>query len=165
MAEKKSGGVAALVRQVALPVAEAQGVNVWDVRYEKEGGAWYLRIFIDKPGGVNINDCENVSRAVDSELDALDPIDGSYCLEVSSPGIERDLVRDEHFAAFIGHDISLRLIRPQDGVRDFTGELTGYENGAITIRKKDGETVSFVKKDTAFVRLYEDFKSGGEQKA
>jgi ribosome maturation factor RimP len=93
LAGSKKGGVAETVRKLVLPYAETLGLSVWDVRYVREGGAWYLRIFIDKEGGVGIEDCEKLSRAIDKPLDELDPIKESYCLEVSSPGINRELTR------------------------------------------------------------------------
>ena len=102
MAKEKKKSTAAAVDELVRPEVEARGLKLWDVRFEKEGSLWYLRIFIDKDGGVNINDCENVSRRVSDLLDEADPIEQSYILEVSSPGIERDLVKKEHFDAFAG---------------------------------------------------------------
>jgi ribosome maturation factor RimP len=153
----KEGGVAGAVWKLALPFAQHLGLSIWDVRYEKEGGAWYLRIFIDKPGGVGIDDCEAMSRAVNKPLDELDPIRGSYCLEVSSPGMNRELRRSEHFAAFLGSCVQVRLIRPlPDGTRDLTGVLAGYEGGELTLRNDSGETASLTLRDTAWVRLLEE---------
>ncbi len=93
-----------VVEELAVPIAADLGLRIWDVRYLKEGSQWFLRVFIDKDGGVDINDCENMSRALDAPLDELDPIAGEYILEVSSPGIERELIRPEHFMQFIGAD-------------------------------------------------------------
>ncbi|MVB12122.1 Ribosome maturation factor RimP [Caprobacter fermentans] len=153
----KEGGVSAAVRKLALPYAQQLGLSVWDVRYEKEGGAWYLRIFIDKPGGVGIDDCEAMSRAVNGPLDELDPIRESYCLEVSSPGMNRELRRDEHFAAYLGSRVAVRLIRPlQDGTRNLTGLLAGYEGGELKITADSGETVGLPLRDAAWVRLLEE---------
>ena len=124
----------ALVEELAAPIAESLGLRIWDVRYLKEGSQWFLRIYIDKDGGVNINDCEAMSRAIDKPLDELDPIEGEYILEVSSPGIERELIRDRHFEAFIGADVMVRMIRPIEGVgKEFKGVLTAYDNGEVTI--------------------------------
>lgn len=143
---------------MALPFAQQLGLSIWDVRYEKEGGAWYLRIFIDKPGGVGIDDCEAMSRAVNGPLDELDPIRESYCLEVSSPGLNRELRRSEHFTAFLGSRVAVRLIRPRpDGTRDLTGVLAGYDgSGGLTLRAGSGETVCLSLRDTAWVRLLEE---------
>lgn len=165
MAEKKKGPVTEQVRRLVEPVAADFGLQIWDIRYEKEGASWYLRIFIDKPGGVNIEDCENMSRGVDKLIDEADPIEGSYFLEVSSPGIERDLVRPEHFQAFIGSLINVRLIRPRANQRDFVGKLQGFCDGTLTIEASSGETLTFEKKETAYIRLYEDYEAKGDKKA
>ena len=112
MAKKKQGkNTVEIVRDIAKPIADSLGLDLWDVRFIKEGTQWYLRIFIDKEEGISIEDCEAMSRAIDKPLDDVDPINQSYCLEVCSPGIERELVRDEHFERFIGADIKIRLIR------------------------------------------------------
>jgi ribosome maturation factor RimP len=160
LAEKgKGGGVSGAVRRLALPFAQRLGLSIWDVRYEKEGGAWYLRIFIDKPGGVGIDDCEAMSRAVSGPLDELDPIRESYCLEVSSPGLNRELRRSEHFTAFLGSRVSARLIRPlPDGTREMTGVLAGYGGGELTLRADSGETDRLSLRDTAWVRLLDELE-------
>ena len=162
MAKEKKIPTTALVEALAKPVAEEYGVQIWDVRFEKEGSLWYLRIFIDKDGGVDINDCENVSRKLSDILDEKDPIEQSYILEVSSPGVERDLVRKEHFDAFIGSMINVRFIRPVEGVRDFSGELVSAdENGNVTILIDVDVEMTFHMSETAFVRLRDDFDMGG----
>ena len=107
----KGGNTVAAVWEIAAPVAEQLGLSIWDIRFQKEGVSWYLRIYIDKEGGVGITDCENFSRAVDGPLDDADPIEQSYYLEVSSPGVERQLTRDEHFKKYIGSPVMVRLIR------------------------------------------------------
>ena len=159
LAGGKKGGVAETVRGFVLPYAEKLGLSVWDVRYVREGGAWYLRIFIDKPGGVGIADCEALSRAVSDPLDELDPIPGSYCLEVSSPGVNRELTRPEHFEAYLGAGISVRLIRPlPDGRRLLTGTLGAFSGGEFTLVPEAGEPIAILRKETASVRLRdEDF--------
>ena len=148
----------AIVEELAAPIAEKLGLKIWDVRYLKEGSGWFLRIFIDKDGGVDINDCEAMSRAIDQPLDELDPIDGEYILEVSSPGIERELIKDQHFEAFIGADIMVRMIRPIDGIgKEFKGVLTSYDNGEVTVTDHSGEhQVTINKKDAAYIKL-DDF--------
>lgn len=161
MASEKKRGTVQIVTEIAQPVAEELGVELWDVRYEKEGSSWYLRIFIDKEGGVNIDDCEAFSRTVDKLIDERDPIAGSYYLEVSSPGIERELIKPRHFERYLGHPVAVRLIRPVDGVRDFVGTLCGYEDGQVTIELEQDIQMSFEKKEAAFVRLYEDYEAGG----
>ena len=110
MAKKKGGNTVQSVWTLAEPIVNSFGLKLWDVRYVKEGASWYLRIYIDRDEGVTIEDCENVSRAIDTPLDELDPIDGEYCLEVCSPGIERELIRDEHFLEYIGADIMVKMI-------------------------------------------------------
>ena len=102
---------------------EAQGVSLWDVRLVKEGASYYLRIFIDKPNGISIDDCTEVSHAVEPVIDAADPIDNSYYLEVCSPGIERELTRPQHFASSLGKKIRIRLYKAADGAKEFTGVL------------------------------------------
>ena len=140
------------VAALAQPVVEAQGCTLWDVEYVKEAGEWFLRLYIDKAGGVDISDCEAVSRPVSDLLDEADPIPGSYTFEVSSAGLERALKKPEHFAACMGQAVDVKLYRPVDGSKSFTGTLEGFEDGAVTV---DGRT--FEKKDVAQVRLHADF--------
>ncbi len=155
MSAKKN--TVSVIWDIAAPIAENLGLILWDVRFQKEGANWYLRIFIDKNGGVCMDDCVNMSHALDEPLDTLDPIEQSYSLQVSSPGIERDLIRDEHFIRYIGSDIKLRLPRAVDGRREFSGVLENYADGKITL-KYDGEnTLTVDKKETSWVRL-DDFK-------
>ena len=162
MAKEKKVPTTVLVEALAKPVTEEYGVRIWDVRFEKEGSLWYLRIFIDKDVGVDINDCENVSRKMSDILDEKDPIEQSYILEVFSPGVERDLVKKEHFDAFIGSMINMRFIRPVEGVRDFSGELVSAdENGNVTILIDEDVEMTFHMSETAFVRLQDDFDMGG----
>lgn len=148
----------AIVEEIAAPIADKLKLRLWDIRYLKEGSQWFLRIFIDKDGGVDINDCENMSRAIDKPLDDADPIDGEYILEVSSPGIERELIKDRHFDEFIGADIMVRMIRPIEGIgKDFKGVLTAYDGGEVTITDHSGENqVTINKKDAAYIKL-DDF--------
>ena len=102
---------------------EAQGVSLWDVRFVKEGAAYYLRVFIDKPEGISIDDCTNVSHAIDPLLDEADPIDGSYYLEVCSPGIDRELTKPAHYRAACGKTVSIRLFQAVDGQKEWRGIL------------------------------------------
>lgn len=158
MAKSKGGVTVSKVRELCEPIVKDFGLSLWDVRYEKEGADWYLRIFIDKVDGVDITDCEKVSRAINTPLDELDPIENAYCLEVCSPGIERELVRDEHFMQFIGADIMVRMRRPIEGIgKDFCGVLKGYDDGMVTIADHSGENeVTINKKDAAWIKL-DDF--------
>ncbi|WP_312644805.1 ribosome maturation factor RimP [Hydrogenoanaerobacterium sp.] len=157
----KGKNTVTLVSEVVQPVADEMGLILWDVRFEKEGASWYLRLFIDKEGGVNIEDCENFSRAVDKLLDEADPIDQSYYLEVGSPGIERELVKDWHFKQYIGKAVNVRFIRPVEGQKDFVGQLTAYENNEITILLDEDLEMQIPLAETAYVRLYDDFDMGG----
>jgi len=141
------------VQAIALPVIEAAGCKLWDVEYIREGGAWYLRIYIDKDGGVNITDCEAISRAMDPILDENDPVPDSYVFEVCSAGIERELKRPSDFEQFMGHDVEVRLYQPMEGKKSFVGKLTGYESGRVSINVSDKE-YTFEKAATAQVRLY-----------
>ena len=150
------GNTVARVYEIALPCAKELGLDIWDIRFLKEGTDWYLRIFIDKEGGVSIDDCVNLTHAITKPLDEADPISQSYTLEVSSPGVERELVTDEHFAKYIGAPIMMRLIRPIDKVRDFNATLKSYENGKITVELEDGRKLTVDKKETSFVKL-DDF--------
>ena len=144
---KVTDTVAALARSVV----EAKGCTLWDVEYVKEAGEWFLRLYIDKEGGVSIDDCEAVSRPVSDLLDEADPIPGSYTFEVSSAGLERALKRAEHFAACMGRTVDVKFYRPVDGRKELTGTLEGFEDGNVTV---SGRTLE--KKDVAQVRLHAD---------
>lgn len=148
--------VTELVAGLAAPIAEENGCSLWDVEYVREAGQWFLRVYIDKEGGVSIDDCEAVSRPLSDALDEADPIEGSYVLEVSSAGADRPLKKPEHFAAFMGAEVEVRLYRAVDGRKDHVGTLSGYENGDVTIETADGPR-TFVKKDVAQTRLYVRF--------
>ena len=142
-----------LTAKLAEPIAQEQGCTLWDVEYVKEAGTWFLRVYIDKEGGVSINDCEAVSRPLSDKLDEVDPIEGSYVLEVGSAGADRVLKKPEHFAAYIGSEVEVRFYRPQDGKKELVGVLAGYENGNVTL---EGD-LHFEKKDIAQVRLHVTF--------
>lgn len=145
--------VSELTADLAAPIVAAQGCTLWDVEYVKEAGTWFLRVYIDKEGGVSINDCEAVSRPLSDKLDEADPIEGSYVLEVSSAGADRVLKKPEHFAAFLGSEVEVRLYRAREGKKEFVGVLAGYENGDVALQ--DG--LAFEKKDIAQVRLHVTF--------
>ena len=145
------------VWEIAEPIAEELGLILWDVCFEKEGANYYLRIFIDKEDGVGIEDCVNMSHAMDVPLDEADLIDRQYNLQVSSPGIERKLTRDFHFDYFMGEKVILKLIRPFEGQREFKGVLIDYsEDGAVTIEFDEENTMTAEKKEIAWVKL-DDF--------
>lgn len=144
------------VEEIIRPYADELGLEIWDVRFAKEGADWYLRIFIDKEGGVSIDDCVDLTHAVTKPLDEADPISQSYMLEISSPGVERELTRDEHFKKHVGSAVMVRAIRPVDGVRDFNGIMTAYEDKKITVKLEDETEITLDKKDTSYVKL-DDF--------
>lgn len=138
------------------PIAEEQGVEIYDVEYVKEGADWYLRAYIDKPDGVSIDDCENVSRVLSDALDREDFIPDAYILEVSSPGLGRTLKKDRHLQKSIGEEVEIKLFKPQDKCREFSGELVSFDENQITIL--DGEiTRSFERDAIALIRLALDF--------
>ncbi len=146
-----------LTAQLAQPLAEQAGCTLWDVEYVKEAGSWFLRIYIDKEGGVSIEDCEAVSRPLSDKLDELDPIEGSYTLEVSSAGADRALKKPEQFRQFIGTEVEVKLYRPRDGRKEHVGILTEYgEDGSVTLDVA-GTPTTFEKKELAQVRLYVSF--------
>ncbi len=144
------------VWQFAEPIVQEKGCSLWDVEYVREGGEWYLRLYIDKDGGVDINDCEAISRAVDPILDEKDPIPESYHFEVCSAGLERPLKRPGDFEKFMGEPVLVKLYRPRDGVKELMGRLTGYENGRVTI-EQSGVPITLEKQEVALVRLYVEF--------
>ena len=144
------------VAALALPFVEAAGCSLWDVEYVKEAGEWFLRVYIDKEGGVSIEDCEAVSRPLSDKLDEADPIQGSYTFEVSSAGADRVLKKPEHFAQFINSEVEVKLYRPREGRKEFVGVLKGYEDGGVTL-ESGGGTMSFDKQELALVRLYPRF--------
>lgn len=144
------------VAQLAAPFVEAAGCSLWDVEYVKEAGEWFLRVYIDKEGGVSIDDCEAVSRPLSDALDEADPIEGSYTFEVSSAGADRVLKKPEHFAQFQGQEVEVKLYRPRDGRKDYVGVLTAYADGDVTIQVGSAP-MEFAKKDIALVRLYPRF--------
>lgn len=148
--------VTEVVSALARPVVEEQGCSLWDVEYVREAGQWYLRVYIDKEGGVNILDCEAISRRLSDILDEADPIESSYMFEVASAGAERPLKRESDFMQFMGSPVLLKTYKPVDGRKEFSGDLAGYEDGAVTLRIGDAEQ-RFEKETIALVRLRCDF--------
>ena len=156
--EYKGKNTAERCRALAQPVADELGYYLWDVRFVKEGGTWYLRYILDKDGGVTIDDCVAMSRRMSPLLDEADPIPQSYCLEVMSPGAERELTRPEHFQLCEGCAAVVTLIRPRDGEREFAGLIEPLaEDGAVVLTLEDGTKAAFPKKEIASVRLIADF--------
>ncbi len=146
-------GIADTVKNIAKPLAESLGLELWDVKFVKEGPKWYLRVFIDKDQGINIEDCEEMSRKLDAPLDLLDCINHSYCLEVSSPGIERELSSDEHLKRYIGSNLNLKLFRPNEkGQRNLSGKLMSFDKDKITINSEN-ETVEALRKNISHINL------------
>ena len=141
------------VSALARPVVEEEGCKLWDVEYVREAGSWYLRVYIDKDGGVGIDDCERISRRLDPMLDEADPIPDSYIFEVGSAGAERELKRPSDFEQFMGSEVELRLYKPLDGKKAFIGKLSAYNEGNIEITVGDS-TMSFSKADVAMVKLH-----------
>ena len=144
------------VWRLAEPLVQANGCSLWDVEYVREGGEWFLRLYIDKDGGVHINDCEAISRAVDPVLDEEDPIPESYRFEVCSAGLERTLKRPSDFERFMGSPVLVKLYRPRDGQKEFAGVLSGYEDGNVTMTLP-GKTLTLEKSEIALVRLRVEF--------
>lgn len=148
--------VTELTAELAGPIVAGNGCTLWDVEYVKEAGAWYLRVYIDKAGGVSIDDCEAVARPLSDALDEADPIEGSYTLEVSSAGADRALKKPEHFRQFLGEQVDVKLYRAREGRKELTGVLKGYDNGNVTVELPGGD-VTLEKKDVAQVRLHVSF--------
>ena len=141
------------VAELARPIVEQEGCSLWDVEYVREAGTRYLRVYIDKAEGVDIDDCERISRRLDQILDEADPIPESYVFEVGSAGIERELKRPSDFEAFLGSEVELKLYQPINGQKSFVGILRSYEDGTTEIEVK-GKLLRFNKQQTAQVRLH-----------
>lgn len=154
---RPAGGTASVCWELAAPFARQLGLTLWDVRFVKEGADWFLRVVIDKDGGVGIDDCVDMTHLLSPALDKADPISQSYCLEVTSPGIERELTRPEHFEAYEGWPVVVKTIRPVDGIREFAGILLQMENGDVSIQTEEDETLTFAKKDIAAVHAIDDW--------
>ena len=139
------------VAQFAEPVVQAHGCTLWDVEYVREGGEWFLRLYIDKDGGVDISDCEAISRAVDPILDEKDPVPDSYNFEVCSAGLERQLKRPSDFEKFLGSPVLLKTYQNRDGRKEFPGVLKEYDGGAVVLEMGKQE-LRFEKNEVAMVR-------------
>lgn len=146
-----------LTAELAAPAIAEQGCTLWDVEYVKEAGTWYLRVLVDKEGGVDILDCEAVSRKVSDLLDEVDPIESSYMFEVSSAGAERQLKRPSDFKRFMGSSVLVKTYKNRDGRKEFAGILAGYEDGAVLLDMGGQAPVRFEKAEVALVRLRVEF--------
>lgn len=142
---------------ILMPIMEKHGFELWDVEYVKEGGNWYLRAYIDKEGGIMVDDCEVVSRELSDILDEKDFIEDAYILEVSSPGLGRPLKKEKDFARSIGEEIEIRTYKAIDRQKEFIGILKDYDKDTITIEYDDEESKTFNREDIALVRLAFDF--------
>lgn len=143
--------------EILLPMMEEYGFELVDVEYVKEGGTWYLRAYIDKPGGITIDDCEAVSRRLSDILDEQDYIDDSYIMEVSSPGLGRPLRKEKDFKRSLGSEVEVRTYRMIDKSKEFTGILKDYDDTTVTIELSDETLKVFQKGDIALIRLAFDF--------
>ena len=140
-----------------LPLMEEHGFELVDVEFVKEAGVWYLRAYIDKEGGIAVDDCEVISRKVSDWLDKEDFIDESYILEVSSPGLGRPLKKEKDFARSIGKDVEVRLYKALNKSKEYTGALEAYDKESVTLKMEDGSQMTFQRADIALIRLALDF--------
>ncbi len=157
MKYKKFGATEQRVYDLIKPITDELGYYLWDICYEKEGAMWYLRVFIDQDEGISIDDCERATAPINEALDEADPISQSYVLEVGSAGLERELVKEEHFEVCTGDTVRLRLIRAADGEKEFTAVLAGADREGVTLALEDGSERKFPLADIAYVKLYLEF--------
>jgi len=143
--------------EILAPIIEEHEFELVDVEYVKEGGTWYLRAYIDKPGGITIDDCETVSRRLSDILDEKDYIEDAYILEVSSPGLGRPLRKEKDFKRSLGEEVELRTYRMIEKRKEFTGILRSYDEKTVTIEEEEGGMRTFEKSDIALIRLALDF--------
>lgn len=147
----------AMTEELVLPMIEENKFELVDVEYVKEGGNWYLRVYIDKPGGINIDDCELISRALSDKLDEKDFIEDAYILEVSSPGLGRPLKKDKDFTRNMGEMVEIKLFRQINKQKEYEGILKAFDKETVTIETDDGEDIVFERSDIALIRLALDF--------
>lgn len=150
----KSGNISSIVYSIAKPLADKLGFELWDIKFLKEGSNWYLRVFIDNDAGITLEDCEKMSHALDDPLDQLDPIPQSYFLEVCSPGIERELTTEDHFKKFIGSDIKIKFIRPDENKKkEIEGKLIAFNKDDITLETPKNGNIVIERKNISHVNL------------
>ena len=147
----------AKTENLILPLVEANHFELVDVEYVKEAGTWYLRIYIDKEGGININDCELVSRAFSDILDKEDYIEDAYILEVSSPGLGRPLKKDKDFQRNLGEEVEVRTYKPINKQKEFVGLLDAWDKESVTLQLENGEMLTIARADIALIRQYIEF--------
>ena len=155
---KKLGGTEQKIYDLVKPITDELGYYLWDVSYVKEGASWYLRIFIDCDEGITIEDCEKVTEPVNRILDETDPIPQSYTLEVGSAGLERELLKADHFEVCEGDKVRIRFIRSVDGEKEISAFLKGVDKNQITVSDEDGNEKVFQLSDIAFVKLWFEFE-------
>ena len=149
MAKRK---IEEIIAEIALPIAEKNSFELVDVEFIKEGSHWYLRVYIDKPGGIVIEDCQTISEQLSEKIDSLDPIEQSYYLEVSSPGLERPLKKDKDFVKFKGEIVEVKLFQPIDGKKVFEGELIGLIDNKITVKPEKSMEIMFERDKVSTVK-------------
>ena len=149
--------VTEVAAQLAGPIVAAAGCTLWDVEYVKEAGEWFLRIYIDKEGGITVNDCEAVAREMNEILDREDFVEDSYVFEVSSPGLGRPLKKEKDYVRSMGKEIEIRTYRAINREKEFYGILSAYDESTVTIETENGEKMTFEKPDIALIRLAFDF--------
>lgn len=155
---KKFGGTEQKVYDLIKPITDELEYFLWDVSYVKEGAMWYLRIFIDRDEGITIADCERATAPINELLDKTDPIPQSYMLEVGSAGLERELLKEEHFEVCMGDRVRIRFIRSIDGEKEICAVLSGADRESVTVVCDSGEEKAYPLADIAFVKLYLDFE-------
>ena len=143
--------------ELAEPIVKACGCYIYDVEFVREGGIYFLRVYADKDGGVSLDECEEISRALSKKLDEADPIKQNYYLEVSSPGVERKLKNKEHFERYIGETVDIGLYKAVNGSKQITADLSAFEDGVVTVKMPDGEEMKIPQKETTFVKIHFDF--------
>lgn len=143
--------------ELLLPILKKRNFDLVDVEYVKEGNTWFLRAYIDKEGGITVNDCEDVAREMNPVLDELDYIDGSYTFEVSSPGLGRPLKKEKDYVRNLGKDVEIRTYRPIQHEKEFRGTLQAYDESTVTIVTEENAELSFAKSDIALIRQALDF--------
>ncbi len=147
----------AIAFDLAEPIVKECGCYIYDVEFVCEGGIYFLRIYADKDGGITLDECEEISRALSKKLDEADPIKQNYYLEVSSPGIERKLKQPEHFERYLGETVDVGLYKAINGSKQITATLSGYEDGVISLTLSNGEEIELSQKETTVVKIHFDF--------
>lgn len=151
---KSQKNTAAVVRELLAPHINGLGYELWDTEYVKEGSEWYLRITIDTPDGILVEDCEKIHHFIEPLLDEADPIENAYRLEVSSPGIERELRTDRHFEVSLGKEVVLKLFTARDGKKQLRGRLDAYEDGIIILTESDGSAQKIERTAVSRANIY-----------